>query len=159
MRCLISRWLGNFRPNGHPLKLLEFFFNLKLIGDFSVVFLNLKHVLIKLVNDLDYFHNFAHRSYFINNCYMQLINWPPSFDVDVESPIIPIWLYFPNLRPHLFSPKILHGLSSMFGRPLKIDHTISTCSRPSVARVLVELDVSKQFPNKVWIGPNNLWYV
>ncbi|KAL0928179.1 hypothetical protein M5K25_000048 [Dendrobium thyrsiflorum] len=126
-------------------------FNLKLIGDFSITVLNPKHILIKFVNDLDYCRVFAHRSYFINNCYMRLIKWSPSFDVEVESPIISIWVSFPHLRPHLFAPRILHGLGSMFGRPLKIDHATSTGSKPSVARVFVELDVSKQFPDKVWI--------
>ncbi|KAI0522527.1 hypothetical protein KFK09_004906 [Dendrobium nobile] len=47
-----------------------FFFNFQLIGDFSVTVLNPKHVLIKLLNDLDYCRIFSHRSYFINNFYM-----------------------------------------------------------------------------------------
>ncbi|KAL0912632.1 hypothetical protein M5K25_018616 [Dendrobium thyrsiflorum] len=90
---------------------------------------------------------------------MRLIKWSPSFDVDVESPVVPIWVSFPNLRPHLFSPRILQGLGTIFGRPLKIDQATSVGSRPSVARILVELDVSKQHPDKVWVGPDNLGYV
>ncbi|KAL0906731.1 hypothetical protein M5K25_025248 [Dendrobium thyrsiflorum] len=86
-------------------------------------------------------------------------NWSPSIDVDVESPVVPIWVSFTNLRPHLFSPRILQGLGSIFGRPFKIDHATSIGSRPSVARILVELDVSKQHPDKVWVGANNLGYV
>ncbi|KAL0920788.1 hypothetical protein M5K25_009957 [Dendrobium thyrsiflorum] len=160
LSLLSFRWLGSFRPTGHPLKLLEiFFFNLKLNGEFSVTILNAKNVLIKLVDDLDYCRVFAHRSYFINNCYMRLIKWSPSFDVDVESLVVPIWMSFPNLCPHLFSPRILQGLGSIIDRPLKIDHATSVGSRPSVARILVELDVSKQHPNKVWVGPDNLGYV
>ncbi|KAH0464982.1 hypothetical protein IEQ34_005085 [Dendrobium chrysotoxum] len=63
---------------------------------------------------------------------------------------------FPNLRAHLFSPHILHGLGSLFGLPLKIDNATVVGSRPSVARVLVELDITKSYPEAVWIGPNNL---
>ncbi|KAL0917056.1 hypothetical protein M5K25_012097 [Dendrobium thyrsiflorum] len=160
LRLLSLLWLNNFLPIDPPLMLFAiFFFNLKLIGEFSVTVLNPKNVLIKLVNDLDYYRVFAHHSYFINNCYMRVIKWSPSFDVDIESPIIPIWVSFPNLRPHLYSPRILHGLGSIFGRPLKIDHATSTGSRPSVARVLVELDVSKYFPDKVWVGPDNLGFI
>ncbi|KAL0908782.1 hypothetical protein M5K25_023291 [Dendrobium thyrsiflorum] len=114
----------------------KFFFNLKLNGDFSVTVLNPKHVLIKL-----------------------LFKWSPSFDVEVESPIFLIWVSFPNLRPHLFSLRILHELGSMFGCPLKIDHATSSGSRPSVARVLVELDVTKTFLDKVWVGPRNFGYI
>ncbi|KAL0908235.1 hypothetical protein M5K25_022720 [Dendrobium thyrsiflorum] len=60
---------------------------------------------------------------------------------------------------HLFYPRILHGLGSLFGRPLKIDNATAVGSRPSVARVLVELDISKSYSEVVWIGPDNLGYV
>ncbi|KAL0907645.1 hypothetical protein M5K25_022065 [Dendrobium thyrsiflorum] len=152
--------VGKFSSHRPSLEAIrKFFFNLKLKGEFSVTVLEAKNVLIKLADDLDYCRVFAHRSYFINNCYMRLIKWSPSFDVDVESPVVPIWVSFPNLRPHLFSPRILQGLGSIIGRPLKIDQATSVGSRPSVARILVELDVSKQHPDKVWVGPDNLGYV
>ncbi|KAL0926278.1 hypothetical protein M5K25_002494 [Dendrobium thyrsiflorum] len=152
--------VGKFPSHRPSLEAIrKFFFNLKLNGEFSVTVLNAKNVLIKLMDYLDYCRVFAHRSYFINNCYMRLIKWSPSFDVDVESPVVPIWVSFPNLRPHLFSPRILLGLGSIIGRPLKIAQATSVGSRPSVARILVELDVSKQHPDKVWVGPNNMGYV
>ncbi|KAL0926975.1 hypothetical protein M5K25_003235 [Dendrobium thyrsiflorum] len=40
----------------------------------------------------------------------------------------------------------------MFGRPLKTNNAISIGTRPSITRVLVELDVSKQYPYSVWLG-------
>ncbi|PKU71236.1 hypothetical protein MA16_Dca007233 [Dendrobium catenatum] len=90
---------------------------------------------------------------------MKLSKWSPSLDIDVDSPVIPIWLSFPNLRPHLFASRILHGLGSIFGKPLKTDNATSIGSRPSLARVLVELDVSKSFPDKIWIGSECIGYV
>ncbi|KAH0451118.1 hypothetical protein IEQ34_018417 [Dendrobium chrysotoxum] len=35
---------------------------------------------------------------------------------------------------------------------------LTSSSRSSVARVMAELDVTKQFLDKVWIGPENLGY-
>ncbi|KAL0927433.1 hypothetical protein M5K25_001601 [Dendrobium thyrsiflorum] len=152
--------VGKFPSDRPSLEAIrKFFFNLKLNGEFSVIVLNAKNVLIKLTNDLDYYRVFAHRSYFINNCYMRLIKWSPSFDVDVESPVVPIWVSFQNLRPHLFSPRILLGLGSIFDCPLKIDQATSVGSRPSIAHILIELDVCKQYPDKVWVGSDNLGYV
>ncbi|KAL0904233.1 hypothetical protein M5K25_026317 [Dendrobium thyrsiflorum] len=90
---------------------------------------------------------------------MKLTKWSPFFDVDVDSPLVPIWVSFPNLRPHLFSPRILHGLGSLFGKPLKIDNATSVGSRPSVARVLVELDVTKRFPDRIWLGSEKYGYI
>ncbi|KAL0910208.1 hypothetical protein M5K25_021163 [Dendrobium thyrsiflorum] len=109
-------------------------------------------------NDIDYSRVFCHRSYLVNNCFMKLTKWSPLLDVDVESPVILIWVSFPNLRPHLFSPRILHTLGSMFGRPLKVDNATSVGSRPSLVRVLVELDISKNYPKQIWLGPEMFGY-
>ncbi|KAH0470307.1 hypothetical protein IEQ34_000030 [Dendrobium chrysotoxum] len=83
--------VGKFLACRLPLDLIRmFFFNLKLVGDFSVTLLNPKNVLFKLVKDLDYCRVFSHQSYFMRNYYMKLTKWSPLFDVDMESPIIPI---------------------------------------------------------------------
>ncbi|KAL0923362.1 hypothetical protein M5K25_007416 [Dendrobium thyrsiflorum] len=118
-------------------------------SEFSVTLLNSTNVLIKLMNDLDYCRVFSHSSYFSSNC-MKLFKWTPHFDVNVESPIIPIWISIPNLRPHLFSPRILHDLGSLFGRPLQMDNAnYSNGTRSSVARVLDELDVTKCYTDQL----------
>ncbi|KAI0522699.1 hypothetical protein KFK09_005084 [Dendrobium nobile] len=136
----------------------KFFFNLKLNGELSVIVLNKNNVLIKLRNDLDCCRVFAHRSYFVNNCYMELDKLSSHFDVCVESPIILIWISFPILIPHLFSSRILQGLGFIFGQPLKTDNATANGSRPSVDRVLVELDITKQYPDQIWLDSETLGY-
>ncbi|XP_020696925.1 uncharacterized protein LOC110109999 [Dendrobium catenatum] len=154
------RWLGSFCFAGQCLMRLEFFFfNLKLSGEFTVTILNPNNVLIKLANDLDYGRIFAHRSYFIFGCFMKIIKWNPYLDLSEESPIVPVWLSFPELHPHLFSPRILFGLGSIFGRPIQSDNNTAVGSRPFVARILVEMDISKSHPHSVWLGPDSLCYI
>ncbi|KAL0928477.1 hypothetical protein M5K25_000361 [Dendrobium thyrsiflorum] len=150
-------FFSSLRPSMDAIR--RFFFNLKLHADFSVMVLDQSHVLIKLSNDLDYSRIFYHRSYLVNNYFMKITKWSPLLDISIESPVIPIWISFPNLRPHLFSPRILHSLGSMFGRPLKVDSATSVGSRPSLARVLVELDITKNFADKIWLSPNKLGYI
>ncbi|KAL0911782.1 hypothetical protein M5K25_019946 [Dendrobium thyrsiflorum] len=145
-----SEWQGNV------CGILDFYM---LSSDVLVTLLDQLHVLVKMSNDLDYYKVFCHRSYFVNNCYMKLTKWSPLVDVGVESPIILIWVSFPNLCPYMFSPCILFGLGSIFGRLLKVDNATSVGSRPSVARVLVELAITKTYPNKVWLGPKKLGYI
>ncbi|PKU72358.1 hypothetical protein MA16_Dca006358 [Dendrobium catenatum] len=53
---------------------------------------------------------------------MRLLKWTPDFDVREESPIA------------------------------STDQATVSISQPSVARVLVELDVSKKYANEIWIG-------
>ncbi|XP_020675110.2 uncharacterized protein LOC110094257 [Dendrobium catenatum] len=97
----------------------SFFGNLKLSGFYSVGLLDSKHVAIQLSNDLDYSRIFARRSYFIFNCHMRILKWTPFFDVKEESPIVPIWVSFLNLRLHFFNPKVLHALAH--------GHAVSEC--------------------------------
>ncbi|KAL0907377.1 hypothetical protein M5K25_021783 [Dendrobium thyrsiflorum] len=149
--------VGKFSSQRPSLEAIQkFFFLLKLTGNFSMTLLNSKNILVKFVNDLDYCRVFSHRLYFVGNCYMKLVKWSPLLDIDIDSPTIPIWVSFPNLRPHLFTPRILFGLGSLFGRPLRTDNATSNGLRPSVARVLVELDVTKKYSDFVWIGSETL---
>ncbi|KAH0467420.1 hypothetical protein IEQ34_004658 [Dendrobium chrysotoxum] len=85
---------------------------------------------------------------------MKLTKWSPLLDIGMECPI-----FFLNLCPHLFSPHILHGLDSLFGWPLKVDNVICKGSRPSVVCVLVALDITKSFPNKILLDPEKLGYI
>ncbi|KAH0469910.1 hypothetical protein IEQ34_001468 [Dendrobium chrysotoxum] len=79
---------------------------------------------------------------------MRLTKWSPLDDIGAESPIIPIWISFSNLRPHFISPHILHGLGLLFGRPLKVDNATALGSCPSGARVLVEIDITQKYTDK-----------
>ncbi|KAH0451473.1 hypothetical protein IEQ34_018772 [Dendrobium chrysotoxum] len=74
---------------------------------------------------------------------MKLVKWSHYLDLSIEFPIISTWISFPNLHPQIFSPRILHGPGSIFGRPLHIDNATSVGFRPLVARVLIESDISK----------------
>ncbi|KAL0926137.1 hypothetical protein M5K25_004531 [Dendrobium thyrsiflorum] len=138
------------RPNIDTIR--KFFFNLKLSGAFSVGLMDQRHIAIQLSNDLDYSHIFSRRVYYILGCQMRLLKWTPDFDVREESPIALVWISFPNLRLHFYNNQVLFALASIFGRPLQTDQATSVISRPSVARVLVELDVSKKHPKEVWLG-------
>ncbi|PKU65710.1 hypothetical protein MA16_Dca009747 [Dendrobium catenatum] len=139
--ALVGRFSGR-RPSVDAIQ--NFCFNLKLIGELSITVPNHRNILIKLVNDFDYCRMFSHRSYFVQNCFMKVVKWSPDLDVEVDSPIMPIWVSFPLMRPHLFSPRILSSLGSLFGHPLKSDMATASGSHPSMARILVELDVTKK---------------
>ncbi|XP_020678502.2 uncharacterized protein LOC110096770 [Dendrobium catenatum] len=147
--------VGEFLGHRSPLDTIhKVFFNLKLVGEFSITLLNPKNVFIKLINDLDYCRVFSYRSYFV-----KLFEWTPHFYINMESPIVPIWVSFPCLCLHLFSPSILHGLGLLFGRPLRLGNSTTNDSRPSIDCILVELDVTKRYTSQVWLGLEPMGYV
>ncbi|KAL0907876.1 hypothetical protein M5K25_022325 [Dendrobium thyrsiflorum] len=74
--------------------------------------------------------------------------------------------FLPSKRPSLesirrffFNLKLNSEVSVTLLDPSHIDTATSAGSRPSVARVLVELDIMKSYTDKIWLGPKNLGYV
>ncbi|KAL0928261.1 hypothetical protein M5K25_000134 [Dendrobium thyrsiflorum] len=151
--------VGKFTFRRPKLNLIHsFFFNLKLSKNFSVTLFDPRHILIKLsiiwiivaFSGIDLIM-FAIR-----------IKWSRLFVIVIclfESHIVPIWISLFELRPHLFSPRILYGLGSNFGWKLQIDNAIDVGSKPSIVRLLLELDITKQYPNYIWFGLNKFGYV
>ncbi|KAI0519813.1 hypothetical protein KFK09_007274 [Dendrobium nobile] len=148
---------GVRRPNLDVIR--NFFSSLKLTGFYSVGLLDTRHAAIQLSNDLDYNRVFARCSYFIYNCQMRILKWTPFFDIKEESPIVPVWISFPNIRLHFFNSKVLHALGSIFGRPLQTDQATAARTCPSVVRVLVEVDISKKHPKEIWVGSKAYGYL
>ncbi|PKU86801.1 hypothetical protein MA16_Dca025401 [Dendrobium catenatum] len=83
---------------------------------------------------------------------MRLLKWSPDFDINSESPICPAWISLPNLRIHFYNHTVLQAIGSIFGRPLQVDQATANRSRPSVARILVEMDITKECPKEIWLG-------
>ncbi|KAL0912744.1 hypothetical protein M5K25_018740 [Dendrobium thyrsiflorum] len=68
------------------------------------------------------------RSYYVRNCQMRLLKWSPNFDINSKFPICPV------------------------------DQATANKFRPYVARILVEMDITKEFPNEIWIGSEKNGY-
>lgn len=62
------------------------------------------------------------------------------------------------MRLHLFNSQILFNLGSIFGRPLQTDKATAVVSHPSVARDMVEMDISKKHSKEIWIGSERNGY-
>lgn len=69
------------------------------------------------------------------------------FQLSVEPSGIPTWIAIEGLTIHLFNKSSLFSIASLIGKPMKIDEPTANFSRPSVARVCVELDLLKGFAN------------
>ncbi|CAH9082895.1 unnamed protein product [Cuscuta europaea] len=82
---------------------------------------------------------------------MRVTKWTPDFRPNVESPVVPVWIAFEELRIHLHNKRALFEIVNLIGTPLKLDIVTGNLSRP-IARICVELDLTKEMPNKIWIN-------
>ncbi|KAF8399803.1 hypothetical protein HHK36_015674 [Tetracentron sinense] len=60
--------------------------------------------------------------------------------------------HLPNLLIHLFNDSSLRSFGSIIGKVLKLDDPTKVCSRPSMARVCIEVDLLKNNPERFWLG-------
>lgn len=82
---------------------------------------------------------------------MRNFRWTPSFHVNRESSLVPVWFFLPILLIYLFEKHCFFSIVSTVGRPLFMDTTITTLVCPSVARVCTEVNLLREIPYIVWI--------
>ncbi|VFQ85186.1 unnamed protein product [Cuscuta campestris] len=120
-------------------------------GNFQVGFLDDKCVLINFMKESDYNRLFMRRYWNIRGFVMKIFKWTHDFDPSNLPPIVPTWISLPGLPIHLHQKSALMSIANMIGQPMTIDAATATFSRPSLARVCVELDLSKENPKKIHI--------
>lgn len=86
--------------------------------------------------------------WYVDSYPMCVFRWSPEFRSDVESSLVLIWVSFPYLPIFLFNKKCLFSIARMIGT---IDLATVELSRPSVAKVSVQIDLLKKFPSKIWL--------
>lgn len=60
--------------------------------------------------------------------------------------------FFSISSPKFFGKKIVFSLAIAVGRPLQVDMASKNQTRPSCARVKVEVDLMGEFPKRINIG-------
>ncbi|XP_027157348.1 uncharacterized protein LOC113758825 [Coffea eugenioides] len=83
---------------------------------------------------------------------MRVFRWTRDFHVHKESSLAPVWFSLPALPIHYFDNHSLFSIVSPVGNPLFLDSAMAAVSRPSVARVCVEVDLLKPLCTRVWVA-------
>lgn len=72
---------------------------------------------------------------------------------------VPTWVKLPLLDLYCLNSRAIGKITSTFGKPLSIDSPTLERSLLTYARVLVEVDASKELPNSVCVNlPNGTQY-
>lgn len=145
--------VGKFSHGIPSFKALTFrFTKLGLKGNFKIGVINPKHVLITLSNEEDYSRIWLRGVWIFDGFPMRVFKWSPDFNPSSECSIAPVWIRFPELPCHLFNKQALFSIANIIGTPLLIDESTADLSRPSLARVCVELDLLKDRPDEIFLG-------
>jgi len=83
---------------------------------------------------------------------MIILAWTRNFRPEEEIPIVPIWVLLPGLRWHYFKKEFITPLLESVGKVLYLDTASIKRTRASMAKVKVQVDLTKARPRHIWIG-------
>ncbi|XP_071909708.1 uncharacterized protein [Coffea arabica] len=154
VNAVVATHRGELFSRGRPVleDLRRFFQAMDLKAQFSVGLLDRRHVLIRLSDEANYYRVWARGIWYIKALPMRVFKWSIDFHVDRERSIVPVWFSLPKLPVHLFQKECLFPIVSCLGRPLCVDAATAQGTRPTAARVCVEVDLLRELPTRVWIA-------
>ncbi|KAG5596028.1 hypothetical protein H5410_037260 [Solanum commersonii] len=123
-------------------------------GHNSSGWLRNRHVLIRCDWMDDCIKILSKNSYYIiakdGNAYqMRPFIYDANFKDGEETTKATIWISFPDLLPTFFVKEVLFSLASVVGKPLQLDLTTINKTRPSCARMKVQLNLLTEKPEFV----------
>ncbi|XP_060170920.1 uncharacterized protein LOC132601883 [Lycium barbarum] len=83
---------------------------------------------------------------------MWLEKWTPDFKPDEDSPIVPVWVLLPELPFHCHSWHYLKQIVGSIGVPLTMDLATENITRPRMAKIRVEVDLTKPKLTSIFVG-------
>lgn len=109
-------------------------------------------MLIRFDLEEDYIRLWLKGSWSLQGYLMRVFKWSVDFQLSAEPSVIPGWIALEGLPIHLFNKGSMFSIANLIGKPMKIDEPAANLSRPSVARICVEMDLLKELPSRIWIG-------
>ncbi|KAG5567951.1 hypothetical protein H5410_065032 [Solanum commersonii] len=108
----------------------------------SIGVLDIRHILMLTIME-DYVHVLSILTFYdkAKNSYWQMhtLKSDPWFELDIS---------FPYLPPNLFAKEAIFSIASAVGRPLMVDMETKNQTRPSCARIKLEVDLNAKLPQK-----------
>ncbi|KAG5606089.1 hypothetical protein H5410_027581 [Solanum commersonii] len=152
-RCkyTLVRKFFNVMPKMEAIK-KSFIAQTQLTGGVKIAHFNSRHIYIDLDNEADHISVWTKQKMCIAGQSMKLQMWTPIFKLTEETPIVLIWITLPELPWHCHYMDILTPLLSLIGKVLYLDSATMQKTRGSVAKVRVQIDITKERPQHVWLG-------
>ncbi|XP_060217201.1 uncharacterized protein LOC132644615 [Lycium barbarum] len=101
------------------------------------------NIFLNFTNDEDYNSILYKRVIEIDGFQIWLQKWTPDFKPEEDLPVIPVWILLPGLPFHLHNWHYVKQIAKEVGTPLEIDVATISMTRPSMAKVRVEVDLLK----------------
>lgn len=101
---------------------------------------------------------FGSAAWMVMDHYLIVKEWVLNFDTlrDTTEKIL-VWVRFPSLPMEYYNFSFLNKVSKKIGRPIKIDDATSLVFKGKLARMCVEVDITKLLLSKFILRGNICW--
>ncbi|KAK4723877.1 hypothetical protein R3W88_026656 [Solanum pinnatisectum] len=113
------------------------------------------NVFLDFTNEDDFNMVWYRRVIEMEGLQLWLQKWTPDFNPEEDIPVAPVWVLLPGLTFHMHTWHSIKQIVSLVGTPLGMDGATTATNgrtRPSMAKIRVEVDLLKPQPNTVWVG-------
>ncbi|XP_060178026.1 uncharacterized protein LOC132607962 [Lycium barbarum] len=115
-----------------------------------------RHILIQLNFLEDYVRMMSTPAYYLKvhdmYCQMRPLIWDPWFNPKKETSRAVAWISFPELPPNFFAKEAVFSMATAVGKPLTVDLATANKTRPSCAKIKVEVDLLATLPKRINIA-------
>lgn len=108
-----------------------------------------RHFYVDLDNGIDYNNVWTKLRMSIGGQLVRIHTWTPTFRPDEETPIVSIWVAFPELPWHCYYKEFLTVPLSSIREVLYLDMASTQDTRGSLARVKMKVDLTQDRPSRV----------
>ncbi|KAF9591381.1 hypothetical protein IFM89_004066 [Coptis chinensis] len=124
----------------------------RLQGTWSMTPLGKGYIMFRFECLEDYQKVWDQGAWKVENQILRLSKWSPNFSTKKETQShAAVWVRFPGLPLEYWEIRNLLALGRAVGRPIHMDETTAKRELGYYASVLVDIDLSKSIPEKVWI--------
>nr|GMC61994.1 TMV resistance protein N-like [Ipomoea batatas] len=124
---------------------------LRLEGGVHIGSLNRRSITLRFDLDSDFKRAWFRGQVMVDGAKAWFERWSPAWCATKDSPLSLVWVELPNLPLHLFDFESISRICAPFGRAIELDLATVRKSRPSVAKVRLEIDVTKPRLDRIWI--------
>ncbi|KAG5580583.1 hypothetical protein H5410_051210 [Solanum commersonii] len=110
------------------------------------------NVFIDFTNEDDFCKVWFRSVIEIEGSQMWLQKWSPDFKHDEALLIAPMWILLPEIPFHMHTWQYMRQIVASIGIPLGLDVATTDKTRPSLAKVCVEVNLLKKLPDQIWVG-------
>ena len=121
-------------------------------GGAHISVIDRRHILVNFNTKADFMKVYTKERWIMKGQSIKVFRWSLWFHLGMESEVALVWISLPALSQYYFKPGFIKSVAKAFGPLLMVASSTSSKSTVVCARFCVELNLTKEYPTKIYVG-------